>query len=46
LRWFRDVIRDEELAAEAGSVERDTHLDTPATRAAIHAAVQRYTHSA
>ena len=47
LRWFRDVIRDEELAAEAGSVERDTHLDTQATRAAIHAAVeQRYTHSA
>jgi hydroxymethylpyrimidine pyrophosphatase-like HAD family hydrolase len=46
-RWFRDVIRDEELAAEASSIERDTHLDTQATRAAIHAAVeQRYTHSA
>ena len=46
-RWFRDVIRDEELAAEASRVERDTHLDTQATRAAIHAAVeQRYTHSA
>ncbi len=46
-RWFRDVMRDEELAAEASSVERDTHLDTQATRAAIHAAVeQRYTHSA
>lgn len=46
-RWFRDVIHDEELAAEARSVERDTHLDTQATRAAIHAAVeQRYTHSA
>ena len=46
-RWFRDVIHDEELAAEASSVERDTHLDTQATRAAIHAIVeQRYTHSA
>ena len=46
-RWFRDVIRDEELAADASRVERDTELDTPATRAAIHAAVeQRYTHSA
>lgn len=46
-RWFRDVIRDEDLAAEASRVERDTELDTPATRAAIHAAVeQRYTHSA
>jgi len=46
-RWFRDVIRDEELAAEASRVERDTHLDTQATRAAIHTAVeQRYTHSA
>lgn len=46
-RWFRDVIRDEDLAADASSVERDTHLDTQATRAAIHAAVeQRYTHSA
>lgn len=46
-RWFHDVIRDEELAAEASRIERDTHLDTQATRAAIHAAVeQRYTHSA
>ena len=46
-RWFRDVIRDEDLAAEASRVERDTRLDTQATRAAIHAAVeQRYTHSA
>ncbi len=46
-RWFRDVIRDEDLAAEASRVERDTNLDTPATRAAIHAAVeQRYTQSA
>ncbi len=46
-RWFRDVIRDEDLAAEASRVERDLHLDAQATRAAIHAAVeQRYTHSA
>ena len=46
-RWFRDVIRDEDLAAEASRVERDPDLDTQATRAAIHAAVeQRYTHSA
>jgi hypothetical protein len=41
------VIRDEDLAAEASRVERDPQLDTQATRAAIHAAVeQRYTHSA
>ena len=46
-RWFRDVIHDEDLASVASSVERDTHLDTQASRAAIHAAVeQRYTHSA
>ena len=46
-RWFREVIRDEELATEASRVEDDTHLDTKATRTAIHAAVeQRYTHSA
>lgn len=46
-RWFRDVIRDEDLAAEASRVERDADLDPQATRAAIHAAVeQRYTHSA
>jgi hypothetical protein len=46
-RWFRDVIRDEDLAAEASRVERDPDLDARATRAAIHAAVeQRYTHSA
>jgi hydroxymethylpyrimidine pyrophosphatase-like HAD family hydrolase len=46
-RWFRDVIRDEDLAAEASRVERDSHLDAQATRAAIHAAVeQRYTHPA
>ena len=32
-RWFRDVIRDEELAAEASRVERDTHLDMRKRRA-------------
>lgn len=46
-RWFRDVIRDEDLALEASSVERDMHLDARATRAAIHAAVEhRYTYPA
>jgi hypothetical protein len=46
-RWFRDVIRDEDLAVEASRVEIDLHLDAQATRAAIHAAVeQRYTRSA
>jgi hypothetical protein len=45
-RWFRDVIRDEDLAAETSRVEQDMNLDTRSTRAAIHAAVkQRYTHS-
>jgi hypothetical protein len=44
---LRDVIGDEDLAAEASRVERDLDLDAQATRAALHAAVeQRYTHSA
>jgi len=45
-RWFHDVIRDEDLAAEARKIEGDAHLDVQGTRAAIHAAVEhRYTQS-
>jgi hypothetical protein len=41
------VIRDKELAAETSRIDRDTHLNTQASRAAIRAAVeQRYSHSA
>ena len=43
-QWFREVIKDEDLAAEAGGIEERS--DTPAseTRALIRAAIeQRYT---
>ena len=43
-RWFRDAIKDDELAAEAERVERDRGLTPEASRAAIRAAIeQRYT---
>ena len=40
-RWFRDAIKDEELAAEAAQVERDAGLAPAASRAAIRAAIER-----
>jgi len=42
--WFRDVIKDDELAAEAAEIERDRTLDAQASRERIAAAVsKRYT---
>jgi HAD superfamily hydrolase (TIGR01484 family) len=46
-RWFRDVIHDEELAAEARAVETDRRLDATASRDRIAAAItRRYTRPA
>ncbi|HMN81702.1 MAG TPA: HAD-IIB family hydrolase [Burkholderiaceae bacterium] len=40
-RWFRDVIKDAELAAEAASIEEGDQPDVAAARAAIREAVER-----
>jgi hypothetical protein len=43
-RWFRDVIKDPELAAAAAAVERDRFLSRGNALAALRAAVEsRYT---
>ena len=43
-RWFRDVIKDPELAAAAAAVERDRFLSREHALAALRAAVEsRYT---
>jgi hypothetical protein len=43
-RWFREAIKDADLAAEAESVERDPTLAPSTSRARIRAAIdQRYT---
>jgi hypothetical protein len=43
-RWFRDVIKDPELAAAAAAVERDRFLSREDALAALRAAVEsRYT---
>jgi hydroxymethylpyrimidine pyrophosphatase-like HAD family hydrolase len=43
-RWFRDVIHDEDLAAEAACIEGDSNLDARESRRRIAAAVsERYT---
>jgi hydroxymethylpyrimidine pyrophosphatase-like HAD family hydrolase len=43
-RWFRDVIKDSELAAAAAAVERDRFLSRDNALAALRAAVEsRYT---
>ncbi len=43
-RWFRDVIKDPELAAEAAAVERDRFVSREAAHSALRAAVEsRYT---
>jgi hydroxymethylpyrimidine pyrophosphatase-like HAD family hydrolase len=43
-RWFRDVIKDKELAAAATAVERDRFLSREAALAALRQAVEsRYT---
>lgn len=46
-RWFRDVIKDPELADEAAAIEGDARLDAAGSRESILAAVsRRYTASA
>jgi hypothetical protein len=40
-RWFRDAIKDDDLASEAERIERDPGLDAAASRAAIRAAIER-----
>ena len=43
-RWFRDVIKDDELASEAESIERDRFVSREAAQAALRDAVEsRYT---
>ncbi len=43
-RWFRDVIKDSDLAAAAATVERDRFLSRGNALAALRAAVEsRYT---
>jgi hydroxymethylpyrimidine pyrophosphatase-like HAD family hydrolase len=43
-RWFREAIKDEELAADAAAIEAQTDLDSAETRTQIRAAIeQRYT---
>ena len=43
-RWFRDVIKDPELAAAAAAVERDRFLSRDNALAALRAAIEsRYT---
>jgi hypothetical protein len=39
--WFRDAIKDEELADEAERVERNRRLGPAESRAAIRAAIER-----
>jgi hydroxymethylpyrimidine pyrophosphatase-like HAD family hydrolase len=40
-RWFREAIKNEELAREAAEVERDTHLDPKESRGRIAQAISR-----
>jgi len=43
-RWFRETIKDEDLAKEAESIERDERLSAQGSRARIKSAIeQRYT---
>ena len=43
-RWFRQVIKDEDLAAEAASIEKQERLSARESRASIQSAIQkRYT---
>ena len=42
--WLREVIKDADLAAEAGGIERMTDAPASATRALIRVAIEkRYT---
>ena len=40
-RWFRDVIKDDELARETRSVEADTSLPSADARERIKDAIRR-----
>jgi hypothetical protein len=40
-RWFRDAIKDDELAAEAQAIEGAVDLDAAASRARLRAAIER-----
>ena len=43
-QWFRDMIKDDELAAEAAAAESDESLDAKQSRQRIREAVtRRYT---
>ena len=43
-RWFREEIKDESLAKEAESIERDERLSARESRKKIQAAIEhRYT---
>ncbi|MFL5410222.1 MAG: hypothetical protein ACJ79D_02520, partial [Myxococcales bacterium] len=43
-KWFRTEVKDEELARDAETVERDRSLDAKQSREKIRAAIaQRYT---
>jgi len=45
-RWFREVIKDPELAEEAARIEKIPHLGPSESRALIRAAIeQNYTDS-
>ena len=46
-RWFRDAIKDDGLAEEAGRIEREAGLTAAESRARVRAAIeQRYTGAA
>ncbi len=40
-RWFREAIRDNQLADAAAAIERDTSLDTKASRARLGVEIER-----
>lgn len=40
-RWFREVIKDEDLAKEAESIERDKQLSAQESRARIRSAIEK-----
>jgi hypothetical protein len=46
-RWFREAIKDDDLAGEAVQIEADSALDPGASRGRMHAAIDsRYTAAA
>ena len=46
-RWFREAIKDQELADEVAQIEGDRGADPAVTRGRMHAAIEsRYTAAA